>query len=109
LATTQRWLEDALSNGDESACLCHGLAGNADILLDGYASLGDHRLHDTAVMVANAGIDRYAGDPYRWPCGTYNGSTPGLMLGLAGIGRFYLRLADPTLPSVLLPVAPVDA
>lgn len=25
------------------------------------------------------------------------------MLGLAGIGHFYLRLADPATPSVLLP------
>jgi lantibiotic modifying enzyme len=30
------------------------------------------------------------------------GSNPSLMIGLAGIGYFYLRLADPTLESVLL-------
>ncbi len=111
LATTRQWIDDALGNGDESFCLCHGLAGNAEILLDGYAALGDDRLRDTALAVAAAGIDRYAPDPFRWPCGTYDGNTPGLMLGLAGIGRFYLRLADPTVPSILLPVAsvaPVD-
>ena len=28
--------------------------------------------------------------------------TPDLMLGLAGIGYFYLRLHDPTIPSILL-------
>jgi lantibiotic modifying enzyme len=30
------------------------------------------------------------------------GSNPSLMIGLAGIGYFYLGLADPALPSVLL-------
>jgi hypothetical protein len=36
-----------------------------------------------------------------WPCGT-SGDTPNLMLGLAGIGYFYLRLAIPAIPSILL-------
>jgi hypothetical protein len=30
------------------------------------------------------------------------GSTPGLLLGLAGIGHFFLRLTRPEVPSVLL-------
>ena len=30
------------------------------------------------------------------------GVTPSLMLGLAGIGYFYLRLHSPTVPSILL-------
>jgi hypothetical protein len=29
-----------------------------------------------------------------WPCGISGGQTPNLMLGLAGIGYFYLRLYD---------------
>jgi len=39
-----------------------------------------------------------------WPCGTPEQATdPGLMLGEAGIGYHYLRLASPETPSVLLP------
>ena len=34
-------------------------------------------------------------------------TVPPLLLGLAGIGRFYLRLAGASLPSILLPVTPV--
>jgi lantibiotic biosynthesis protein len=30
------------------------------------------------------------------------GETPGLMLGLAGIGYSYLRLCDPAIPSILI-------
>lgn len=108
LETTRRWIDDALANGDESFCLCHGLAGNALILHDGGVALGDPALIDAARTVAAAGIEGYAHDPDAWPCGTYSGSTPGLMLGLAGIGHFYLRLANPTLPSVLLPALDID-
>ena len=104
LETTRRWVAEALDSGDESFCLCHGLAGNADILLDGYAAFGDPAFLDAAHAVALAGIERYAHDPECWPSGTYDGTTPALMLGLAGIGYFYLRLANRSLPSILLPV-----
>jgi lantibiotic modifying enzyme len=49
-------------------------------------------------------MERYARTGVSWPCGTHSGETPNLMLGLAGIGYFYLRLAVPQVPSVLLPV-----
>jgi lantibiotic modifying enzyme len=49
-------------------------------------------------------VERYARTRAAWPCGTHTGETPNLMLGLAGIGYFYLRLAQPQVPSVLLPV-----
>ena len=38
----------------------------------------------------------------RFPCGVPLGDTPGLLLGFAGIGMFYLRLADPAVQSPLL-------
>lgn len=44
---------------------------------------------------------RRSGAP--WPCGTVE--VPGLLLGLAGIGYFYLRFADPAgTPTVLIPL-----
>jgi class II lanthipeptide synthase len=95
LATTRRAVTAELSAGGNFS-LCHGLAGNAEILLEG----GDHA---TAEEVAGTGIERYAHNGRPWPCGTISGVTPALFLGLAGIGRFYLRLHDPQLPSLLLP------
>jgi hypothetical protein len=104
LETTRRAVERGLAERDASFCLCHGLAGNAEILLDGFQAFGDTALRDAATVVAQAGAERHAASPDSWPSGTFAGQTPGLMLGLAGIGRFYLRLARPELPSILLPV-----
>jgi lantibiotic modifying enzyme len=43
----------------------------------------------------------------QWPCGAPGGAeTPNLMLGLAGIGYFYLRLYDPIHTPSLLMVIP---
>jgi hypothetical protein len=44
----------------------------------------------------------YAVPGKQWPCGISVGCTPGLLLGLAGIGYFYLRLYRPSIPSILL-------
>jgi lantibiotic biosynthesis protein len=78
--------------------LCHGRAGNADVLI--HAS----ELR-SAEAIAQEGMERFERRGIHWPCGLPGaGETPGLMLGLAGIGYFYLRLADPQrVPSVLLP------
>lgn len=95
---TERWL------GTEAAgfSLCHGLAGNADVLLRGASILGDGDSEGmrAAIDVADTGLERYDASG-RWPLGA-EGQPPGLMVGLAGIGYWYLRVADPTLPSVLL-------
>jgi lantibiotic modifying enzyme len=104
LESTRRWVEDELDNGANFS-LCHGLAGNAEILSLGAAAIGAETapLHDAALTVALAGIERHATHAHDWPCGTHAGQTPGLMLGLAGVGLFYLRLAQPRIRSVLLP------
>lgn len=83
--------------------LCHGLAGNSECLI--YAS---KLLHDTnykllADNVGINGIDNYQDGSLPWPCGIQSGQTPGLMIGLSGIGYFYLRLHDSSLiPSILI-------
>lgn len=81
--------------------LCHGLAGNAEVLLYASDVLGDGYA-EAAIAAADAGLAQYGGDPRSWPSGSYDGYTPSLFLGLAGVGRFYLRLHDPALPSLLL-------
>jgi lantibiotic modifying enzyme len=90
-------------SGKANWSLCHGLAGNAEVLLIGRDVLGE-RWNGVAALareVAHGGIERYAKRGHAWPCGT-SGDTPNLMLGLAGIGYFYLRLVNPAIPSILL-------
>jgi lantibiotic modifying enzyme len=103
VATTRATIEAGLAAGTGNYSLCHGLAGNAGVLLHADEVLGDSRERELAVRVAEAGIERYAGPGRPWPCGVQQGVTPSLMLGLAGIGHFYLRLHDAAVPSVLLP------
>ena len=99
LRTTRAWVEAGLASRVNFS-LCHGLAGNAEILLEGRALVPGGE--DLAYEVAAAGIDSYGGDRTPWPSGAHGGRTAGLFLGLAGIGRFYLRLAEPELGSLLL-------
>ena len=84
--------------------LCHGLLGAAELMLcaaevlaepahlAAARRLGERALADRAVLGA-------------WRCGVDGaGETPGLMLGLAGIGTTLLRLDDPgCAPSPALP------
>jgi lantibiotic modifying enzyme len=105
LRTTGSAVERALQSAVWNYSLCHGLAGNAEVLMDGHRLLGPaaEGAAALALRVAHAGIERYGAAGRPWPCGTVVGETPGLLLGLAGIGYFYLRLQDPLVPSVLLP------
>jgi lantibiotic biosynthesis protein len=106
LATTEAWVGSALSSGTVNYSLCHGLAGCAEILVEGGSlSPSAPRL---AQSVASTGIEAYQQRGLPWPSGAYGGATPCLFLGLAGIGRFYLKLARPGLPSLLL-VRPVPS
>ena len=104
LATTVRALEAGLAGPGYGFSLCHGDAGNAELPLLAAEVLGEPGLALTAERVGWAGIERFGAPGLPWPCGVPNGGeTPGLMLGLAGIGHFYLRLYDPqAAPSVLL-------
>ena len=102
LRATCNWLDPERSPSNDRWSLCHGLAGNADILLWASRSAPDrsiflgraHAVADKGVALARASdqaTDLFATDE------------PGLFLGHAGIGYFYLRLANPAIPSVLVP------
>ena len=86
-------------------CLCHGAAGRADLLLEAAGVLAQPQLREAAEAVGRFGIAQYHQTNVPWPCGVpTRGEAPNLMLGLAGIGYFYLRLHAPeTVPSVLAP------
>lgn len=103
LATTERDTAEAQRHGSLSFCLCHGLGGNADILLEGRACAGDGG--SLPELIGASGADECGEGRLPWPCGipVPGSETPGLMLGLSGIGYFYLRLAFPRqIPSLLL-------
>jgi lantibiotic modifying enzyme len=92
--------------GNESANfnLCHGLAGNCEILMEasrwGNAALDwQDCAAKTAVECCIGGIECH-GISGTWPCG-WDVDDPSLLLGRAGIGYAYLRLYDPSAPSVL--------
>ena len=55
-----------------------------------------------ALAVADTGIERYLEREDEWPCGVGGGEDPSLMVGMAGIGHFYLRLGAPQVPEVVI-------
>lgn len=102
-ATTADSMIAWLRGGDESFSLCHGLLGNAEVLREAARAMGGAgkaSLMSLADDAAAEGLRRH-GEAGDWPCGTLVGDTPSLLLGRAGIGYFYLRLHDPSVPSIL--------
>lgn len=85
----------AMLDASGTTCgLCHGLAGNAEVL-----NLSASGAAPSLVWRVAAHCRRTSGAE-RAPSPD---ASPGLMLGRSGIGLFYLRLFDPSVPSVLLP------
>jgi class II lanthipeptide synthase len=101
LETTARGLAAALPYEIDDLTLCHGAAGAAEVLLCGAAALGWPDGADLAPELGRIALERYTGDGRDWPCGIPGETAPGLFRGLAGIGWWYLRLDDPTIPSPL--------
>jgi hypothetical protein len=84
-----------------SYVLCHGLFGNADVLL----IAREHLAIDDGGLIENtveAALDNLGSRKRAWPTGAAVGSyRPSLLVGEAGIGLFLLRLACRGLPSAL--------
>ena len=89
--------------------LCHGLCGNLEPLLEASRLDGGARWRAPLDATLEALLDAVAlGHPWRG-CARSGRQTPGLMLGLAGIGHFLLRRADPRngpRPVLLMPPEP---
>jgi lantibiotic biosynthesis protein len=66
--------------------------------------LRDDASRASSETLGRQGVEYFGRNNLPWPCGVPGGGeTPNLMLGLAGIGYFYLRLYDPaTVPSILM-------
>lgn len=83
---------------------CHGLGGMSDLLIDVWLRTGDADWLALA-RAATGALREDARRPGGWRCGVPGGeATPGLMLGLAGIGWAQLRAAHPeAVPSAWAP------
>jgi hypothetical protein len=84
-------------------CLCHGLVGNAEFLIEASQCLGQPELSSVAYARAMHGRQQFALNNRRWRTRPDVVGEPSFMTGEAGIGYFYLRLADGTTPSLLAP------
>lgn len=113
LETTYKNVVQSMANNSTlraNFSICHGLAGNADILLEAGHKCSHQTFIEIANQVGRLGIELYANNGLSWPSGINDpsgltlgqGETPGLMLGMAGTGYFYLRLAlGEKIPSLL--------
>jgi lantibiotic modifying enzyme len=104
LETTRHHLAQALPYDIEDLSLCHGAAGAADALLCAADVLGGRwdAAADVATELGHTALQRHSSHALDWPCGV-DGTTPGLFLGLSGIGWFFLRLHHRVTPSPLAP------
>ncbi len=84
--------------------LCHGVFGNAELLLYAAEVLAKPALLDSSTAAAEECITEYLQKGIPVPNGLQSGhETPDFMLGSSGIGYFFLRLAAPDkVPGVLL-------
>jgi hypothetical protein len=103
LETTHRITNVWVQSGTYNYSLCHGLSGNAEILFYGWQVLGNDFAEGlaTAHAVAHARIANSTKSSELTDRGGDESEPPGLMLGLAGVGYFFLRLHNPTSRSVL--------
>lgn len=102
LKLCERHALELLAQEPDDFSLCHGAGGTGDVLLTA-ADSPDGRLSVLAAEVGRWGIGRRdRPGAASFACGVPQGVTPGLLLGLAGIGMFYIRLLDPEVPSPLL-------
>ena len=103
LQTTDRMTKAWLQSGTLNYSLCHGICGNAEILLYGSRVLGEEFAEGTtnAFTVARALLANATKVGHAAHRKMELGEGPGLMLGEAGLGYFYLRLKHPPILSVL--------
>lgn len=103
IRSTERHFVAGQEMSQTNYSLCHGVFGNADLLLEGARVLSRPALRAKAEALGRQAIEEVLLPRRSWPCGTMGQvEVPGLMLGLAGIGHFYLRLAEPDTTSLLL-------
>ena len=101
-STTRDLLSPNSGTGNYS--LCHGLAGNAELLIYASQILNQPSLRQAAEQIGWQGIASHERPGVPWTSGMLEAKeAPNLMLGKTGTGYFYLRLYDPeAVPSLLI-------
>jgi lantibiotic modifying enzyme len=95
-ATWRALAPEASGTFASNASLCHGAAGAIELLVCAAVALGRDEHLLAARHLVDMLLERTAATGGLWTCGVPGGdSTPGLMLGLAGIGATLLHVADP--------------
>jgi Lanthionine synthetase C-like protein/HopA1 effector protein family len=102
MAVTRASIKSEIESQAANFSLCHGLAGNSEVLRYALELLGNGDLLLMRQM-AEMGMERYGRHDHSWPCGCGGGDTPNLMLGLAGVGHFYLGMSGASTFPVLMP------
>lgn len=94
---TERWTRAAMGSFRGGFSLCHGIAGNAEIVRECEGAEGERAaLHDE---VCDWGASEFHARGLPWP----DCASPSLMTGRAGVAYFYLRAQNEGLPLLLLP------
>ena len=95
----------SISGEGQNYSMCHGALGNAETLIYGYQVLGNPDYLNKAEDIAIKGWESAEKINKPWRCGTMNSvSDPSFMLGEAGIGYYFLKIADIDTPSLLIPI-----
>ena len=104
LAATRRAVDSQLEFANSDFCLCHGLAGNAEVLLYGHKILGaaaeGRKSPLCGCLIPESNDTSSARTSGR--AASEVEENPSLMVGMAGIGHFYLRLGAPQVPEVVI-------
>lgn len=95
LETTLAVTQGMTGSPGTNMSLCHGQSGNAEVLLYGADVLNKPCYRTAALGIAAAALEQYHKTFAPYPSGVMSaGETPGLFLGIAGTGYFFLRVRD---------------
>jgi lantibiotic modifying enzyme len=79
--------------------LCHGIFGNAEAVQYAANVLAKKEWKTEVDKIAQMGIEFFIEQQMQFPCGMLDQKfSPSLMVGTAGMGLFYLRLAEENTP-----------
>lgn len=95
LAAIETTLKNNVITPHTNFSLCHGLFGNAELLIDGSRILEVPAWRTSVEEMADEAIEKYIAKGMPVTNGVNNTyDNPELMTGLAGMGYFYLRLVN---------------
>jgi len=101
LETTRQGVLNRLESGIGDTGLCHGLAGNCEILVEGDRILAQRRHGDIVARAIRESIRVHAMDD-RGPRQIVAERGAEMMVGLTGVGYALLRTTLPEVPSLLV-------